>query len=268
MVVYCFWFTNNCTPPSLFSWAFSQILAILAILHLGLLRISPQHRYIVQTSIPSFSSFFPLLLNVFSKWNIDVFILVFSDPILFCLLLFLYNFLLSILRFYLSLNILNFLFLLLFLSLSVFYFLSCCLLSFSSDFLYLSSSTFSVSFFFFPSFIYFLSLPVFYYIPLTLLFIFPRMCVLLLSLPCSFLYFLPFSFCLPILLIFLHFSFSFVFLILFFFPTFFDYLVLILGFNYYKLSLLFIFYINLCYLFPFSLAVFFTKWEVFIFFTF
>ena len=32
--------------------------AILAILHLGLLRISPQHRYIVQTSLPSFSSFF------------------------------------------------------------------------------------------------------------------------------------------------------------------------------------------------------------------
>ena len=41
-------------------WTF----AIFAILHLGLLKISPQHRYAVQTSISSFSSFFPLLLSI------------------------------------------------------------------------------------------------------------------------------------------------------------------------------------------------------------
>ena len=58
--------------------------AILAILHLGLLRISPQHRYIVETSFRSFSSFFPLLL-LFSKCYIHFFILFFSDPTLFCL---------------------------------------------------------------------------------------------------------------------------------------------------------------------------------------
>ena len=38
--------------------------AIFAIFHLGLLRISLQHRYIVQTSVRSFSSFFPLLLSI------------------------------------------------------------------------------------------------------------------------------------------------------------------------------------------------------------
>ena len=49
-----------------FSFPFSHCLhnAILAILYLGLLRISPQHRYIMQTSILPFSSFFPLLLSI------------------------------------------------------------------------------------------------------------------------------------------------------------------------------------------------------------
>ena len=70
-------------------------------------------------------------------------------------------------------------------------------------------------------------------------------------------------FCLPFLLIFLLFSFSF-FSYFALFSTLFNYLVLILGFNYCKFSLLFVFSINLCYLFPFSLTVFFTKCELFI----
>ena len=190
--------------------------------------ISPAH----VSCRPQFRRFLPSFLCcfVFSKWNIHFFILVFSDPIPFCLFLFLYNVLLSILLLCLSLNILNFLFRLLSLSLSVFYFLSCCLLSFSSDFLYLSSSTFS----------------------------FPCLCVLLLLLLllfCSFLHFQLFNFCLPFLLIFWHFSFSFVFLILFFFfyslwwscPT---------PGLFLKFSFLFIFSIDLCYLFPFSPLLF------------
>ena len=106
------------------------------ILHLSLLRISPQHRYIMQTSIPLFSSFFSLLLSIIQIKHF--FILVFSDPILFSLYFFqcsTFPVLLSIFLLCLSLHILYFLFLLLSF-LSVFYFLSCCLLSFSSDFLY------------------------------------------------------------------------------------------------------------------------------------
>ena len=67
-------------------------------------------------------------------------------------------------------------------------------------------------------------------------------------------------FCLPFLVIFLHY-FLFCLSFLVFFSTLFDYLVLILDFNYCKFSLLFIFSIFLRYLFPFSLAVFFTKFN-------
>ena len=52
-----FWILCNLIPVAvIFNCShFSAPCAILAILHLGVLRISPQHRYIVQTSIPSFS---------------------------------------------------------------------------------------------------------------------------------------------------------------------------------------------------------------------
>ena len=52
------------------------------------------------------------------------------------------------------------------------------------------------------------------------------------------------------------------------FFTLFNYLVLILDFNYCMFSLLYIFPINLCYLFPFFPTVFFTKCELFSFLTF
>ena len=55
-----------------------------------------------------------------------------------------------------------------------------------------------------------------------------------------------------------HLLFSYIFFFFCSFSTLFDYLVLILDFNYYNFSLLFIFSINLSYLFPFSIAVFFT----------
>ena len=74
-------------------------------------------------------------------------------------------------------------------------------------------------------------------------------------------------FCRPFLLIFLLFFVLFYFYFALFF-TLFNYLVLILDFNHWKSSLHFIFCINLCYLFPFSLTVFFTKCELFSFFTF
>ena len=57
---------------------------ILANLHLGLWRISSQHRYIVQSSIPLFSFF---LLYLFSKWSV-LFILMMRFPILTMHLLF------------------------------------------------------------------------------------------------------------------------------------------------------------------------------------
>ena len=148
--------------------------------------------YLLTTDIscrPQFRRFLPsfLCFYAFFKGNIYFFILVFSDPILFCLFLFLYNLLLSILLLCLSLNILNFLLLLLSLSLSVFYFpflLSSIFLLWFSLFI-----IFYVLFLLlFSSFIYFLSLPVFYYIPLTLLFIFSRMCVWLYYYPVLFCY--------------------------------------------------------------------------------
>ena len=50
--------------PCILSAIFYLFVVTLAILHLGLLRISPHHRYILHTSLPSFSSFFPLLLSI------------------------------------------------------------------------------------------------------------------------------------------------------------------------------------------------------------
>ena len=52
------------------------------------------------------------------------------------------------------------------------------------------------------------------------------------------------------------------------FSTLFNYLVLILDFNYCNFSLIFIISINICYVFPFSLVVFFTKCELLSFFSF
>ena len=112
--------------------------AILAILRLGLLRTSPQHRYIVQTSILSFS-YFAVVYSLNEAYIF--FILVFSYSILSCLsfsvcyfpsvfLCISSNFSFS---FCFSLCLLLYF-------LPVFY-----LLSFSSDFLCLSS-TFSFSF--------------------------------------------------------------------------------------------------------------------------
>ena len=159
------------------------LLAILAIFHLCLSRISPQHIYIVQ--FRPFRRFLPSLNETYI-----FFILVFSDPILFCLFLFLSStFPPSIFLLCLSLHILYFVFLLLSLPLSVFYFLS---------------------------------LPVFHYISPALLFIFSFVCLifeLLLSLFSCVLFcifYLSIS-CLPFLLIILSFSFSLVFLRLFFF---------------------------------------------------
>ena len=158
-----------------------------------------------------------------------------------------------------------------FILLSAFYFLSSCIPSFSSDFFYPLLFLSSLAFFClsstnFLAFFCFLSFPVFYYIPFTLLFIFLHVCVLLLLSSCaSFPYFLPlsafsayFSICF-FLIRFSYFVFS---------STLFNHLVLILDFNYSNFSLLFIFSINLCYLFPFSLAVFFTKCGRFSFFRF
>ena len=156
-------------------------------------------------------------------------ILVFSDPILFSLFLFLCStfpvfyflsfssvFLCISSTFSFCLSCLSFTFLL-------------CLLSFSSssNFLCLPSN-FSFCFYLFLclllsflAFFYFHSLPVFYYIPLTLLFMFLHICVfLLLSFLFSVLLFCIFYlsiFCLPLPLIFLLFPFSFIFLILFIF---------------------------------------------------
>ena len=46
------------------SWIPWIVLVILAIFHLCVLMISPQHRYIMQISLPLFYSFFPLLLFI------------------------------------------------------------------------------------------------------------------------------------------------------------------------------------------------------------
>ena len=69
--------------------------------------------------------------------------------------------------------------------------------------------------------------------------------------------------------LFLYFFLSLLFFLFYsFYSTLFIYLVLILGFNYCNFFLLFIFAINLCYLFPLAFTVFFTKCELLSFFTF
>ena len=120
------------------------LLAILVILHLGLSRISPQHSHIVQ--FRQFRRFLPSIVVIYSlNETFTFFILIFSDPILFCLFLSLSStFPPSIFLLCLSLHILYFVFLLLSFPLSVFYFLS---------------------------------LPVFHYISPALLFIFSLVCV-------------------------------------------------------------------------------------------
>ena len=158
-----------------------------------------------------------------------------------------------------------FLFLPLSVSLSVFYFLSCCLPSFSSDFLYLSSSTFSFCFCLFLSLLFiswlsstsFLCLSsIIFPLPSSLSF---RVCVRYhYYYPVLFFIFSTYQFFSTFSTYFSTFFFLFCFSYFVLFSTIFDYLVLILDFNYFKFSLLFIFHINLCYLFPFSLAVFFT----------
>ena len=203
-------------------------------------------------------------------------ILVIPDPIRFSLSFFLCSTFsaLCFLSFSLSLHIVYFLFLSF---LCVLYFLSCCLLSFCSDFLCLLSS-FSFCFYLFvfyfsswlsSTFILCLSSIIFPLLFSLSFCTFVCVCflVLLLFLPScsSFLCFLPFNF-LSDLLIFLLFSSSF-YILFCSFSTLFNCLLLILDVNYCKFSL-FIFSINLCYLFPFSLTVFFTKCELFNFFTF
>ena len=204
--------------------------AIFAILYVSLFRISPQHRYIVKISPPSFSSFFPLLLSILLMKHI---FLQFS----------------------------------LFRSYSIQSFFSCVLLSLSSPFylfplpffaypllslsvfLCVSSTFFLAAFYLFPMtfFVYhliFLSASISFftfYFPSWLsstfiLFLFCIIFPLLFSLSfrafaCYYYYYYHFCpsvllfcifrlpiFCLPLLLIFLLFSFSFLFLIFLFFP--------------------------------------------------
>ena len=197
-------------------------------LHLGLLRISPQHRYFVQTSVPSFFPSFLLLFYLFSKWNIYFFILVFSDPTLFCLLLFQSS----------TFPHLSFSFCL-FLSLSPASFLDVFYLTPLTFFVYsLLSLSGSVSFFvcLLLSFFYFLS--VFCYIPLTLLFIFLCVLLLLLSTCPYFLYLLSFSL-LSAFSVYFSIFFS-LFSYFFLFSTLFNYLFLMIGFNYCNFPLLFL----------------------------
>ena len=60
----------NFITPSGTPWAVTVVFAILVILHLGLLRISPQHRYIVQTSILLFSSLSFVVICVTLIWDV------------------------------------------------------------------------------------------------------------------------------------------------------------------------------------------------------
>ena len=116
----------------------------------------------------------------------------------------------------------------------------------STFFLYLSSVTFhllfSLSFWVYA----------FYYYPSVLLF----------------LHFLPFIFLSAFSAYFSTFFYLFCFSYFVLFSTLFNYLVLILDFNYCNFSLIFIISINICYVFPFSLVVFFTKCELLSFFSF
>ena len=189
--------------------------------------------------------FFLLCFVIIYSLNETYISLFQSFPILFFSVSFFSWILLSLIFLCLSLHIHYFLFLFLPLSLSVFYFLSVFYLT------YLTFFNYPLSVFYLPSTVCLSS------IPLTLLFIFPDMfyyqyyyppdlfCVLYLSISC-----------LPFLFIFLlYFPVSFFFWTLFFsLPP-----LIVLVFNYCNMSLLFIFSINLCYLFPFSLAIFFAK---------
>ena len=83
-----------------------------------------------------------------------------------------------------------------------------------------------------------------------------------------FLHFLPFIFLSAFSAYFSIFFFLFCFSYFVLFSTLFNYLVLILDFNYCNFSLIFIISINICYVFPFSLVVFFTKCELLSFFSF
>ena len=192
-------------------------------------------RYLLSTDTSyghQFRCFLPSFFccYLFSKWNIYFFILVFSDPILFSLFLFLCS------------------------TFPVFYFLS-----FPSVFL-CTSSTFSFSFSLFLCITSTFFLAAFYLFPLTLpLFILclsSIMFPLLFSLTfCAFVFFLlsflsACSYFLYLLSLILFSAFSayfstFFFLFYFsyftFFSTLFNCLVLILDFNYCKFSLLFIF---------------------------
>ena len=125
-----------------------NLVAILVILHLGLLSEDISPAQIHRADLTSVVFFLLSFVAIYSLNETYIFILVFSDPILFSLSFPVFYFpclLLSIFFLCLSLHILYFLFLSF---LSVFYFLSCCLLSFSSDFLCLSSN-FSLCFYLF-----------------------------------------------------------------------------------------------------------------------
>ena len=134
--------------------------------------------YLPRTDIscrPQFRRFLSSFIccYVFSKWNKYFFILVFSDPILFCLFLLLYTtfpvfYFLSFSSACLCTSSYFSLFFGLFLCLSSTFFLAVFYLSPPIFFVYhLLSLSASVSFFVF----YFLSLSVFFYVPLTLQFI-------------------------------------------------------------------------------------------------
>ena len=149
--------------------------------------------------------------------------------------------------------------------LCAFYFLSCCLLSFSCDFLYLSSN-FSFCFYLFLclllsflAFFYFHSLPVLCYITLPLLFILLHNCVcvffiiiitiiIIIIILFFFSVFSTFQCFACLFCIFFYFFFLFYFSYFALFSILFNYLVLILDFNYCKFYLLFIFPINLLFL--------------------
>ena len=126
-----------------------------------------------------------------------------------------------------------------------------------------------LAFFYFPFWVsssFFLCLSSIIFPLLVSLSFLPVYVLLLLSFCPSFLYFLPFNFLSAFFDYFSIFSFLSCFSYFALLSTLFSYLVLILGFNYCNFSLFFS--INLCYLSLFFLAVFFTKYELFNFFTF
>ena len=217
-------------------------LAILGILHLGL------WGYLLSTDIlcrPQFRRFLPSLLccYVFSKWNIYFFILVFSDPILFCLFLFLYTsslsstFCLSLLSVFgysllsLSPTVSFFICLLLsFLLLSFFYLSS--LIFFVYHLLSLSASVSLIVFYFLLGFLllsFFACLLL--YPPYSSLYLFGYVCFIIIIILFFFSVFSTFQFFLSAFsAYFSTYFFLFCFSYLVLFSTLFDYLVLILDF--------------------------------------